>query len=158
MLRLYSHLCEYTQEEKLEWRHLFHRGAPKSSKNKKTILRTFPLVRNFHLKVAANFLEHSFGAFIEKVSPFMPTSFSWRNFLANYLCIGFAPGIKSRAYEGSEVVSFEEATVCANKDQLTPSTRQRMVWGWRKSSFPEDFGVAKSFQNYARQSSGNFCP
>ena len=47
--------------------------APKSSKNKKNILRTFPLVRNFPLKVAANFLEHSFGAFIKKVSPFMPT-------------------------------------------------------------------------------------
>ena len=47
-----------------------------SSKNKKNILRTFPLVRNFPLnliKGAANFLEHSFGAFIEKVSPFMPT-------------------------------------------------------------------------------------
>ena len=49
------------------------RGAPKSSKNKKNILRTFPLVRNFLFKLAANFLEHSFGAFIEKVSPFMPT-------------------------------------------------------------------------------------
>ena len=39
------------------------------------VLRTFPLVWNFPLKVAANFLEHSFGAFIEKVSPSMPTSF-----------------------------------------------------------------------------------
>ena len=37
------------------------------------ILRTFPVVRNFPLKVAANFLEHSFGAFIEEVSPFMPS-------------------------------------------------------------------------------------
>ena len=45
--------------EQLEWRHLFYRGAPKSSKNKKNILRTFPLVRNFTLKVATNFLEHS---------------------------------------------------------------------------------------------------
>ena len=61
------------KSEQLEWRHLFYRGAPKSSENKKNILRTFPLVRNFPLKVAANFLEHSFGAFIEKVSPFMPT-------------------------------------------------------------------------------------
>ena len=39
----------------------------------KNILRTFPLVRDFRYKVAANVLEHSFGAFIEKVSPFMPT-------------------------------------------------------------------------------------
>ena len=54
------------------WRHLFYRGAPKSSKIKKNILRTFPLVRNFPLTVAANFLEHSFGAFLEKVSPFVP--------------------------------------------------------------------------------------
>ena len=43
----------------------FSIDAPqKSSKNKKNILRTFPLVRNFPLKVAANLLEHSFGAFI----------------------------------------------------------------------------------------------
>ena len=41
--------------EQLEWRHLFYRGAPKSSKNKENILRTYPLVRNFSLKVAANF-------------------------------------------------------------------------------------------------------
>ena len=48
--------------------------APQSLlRTEKNILRTFPLVRNFPLKVAANFLEHSFGAFIEKVSPFMPT-------------------------------------------------------------------------------------
>ena len=32
-----------------EWRHLFYRGAPKSSKNNSNILRTFPLVRNFPL-------------------------------------------------------------------------------------------------------------
>ena len=37
---------------------LIYRGTPKSSKNKKNILRTFPLVRNFSLKVAADFLEH----------------------------------------------------------------------------------------------------
>ena len=58
---------------KLEWRDLFYRGPPKISKNKKNTLRTFPLVRNFPLKVAANFLELSSGAFIEKVSPFMRT-------------------------------------------------------------------------------------
>ena len=39
-----------SNSEQLEWRHLFYRGAPKSSKNKKNILRTFPLVRNFPLK------------------------------------------------------------------------------------------------------------
>ena len=33
----------------LEWRHLLCRGAPKSFKNKKDILRTSPLVRNFPL-------------------------------------------------------------------------------------------------------------
>ena len=63
--------CSFS--ESLAWRHLFYRGAPKSSKNKKNVLRTFPLVRNFPLKVAANFLEHSFATFIDKVSPFMPT-------------------------------------------------------------------------------------
>ena len=58
----------------IEWRHLFYRGAPKSSKNKKNILRTSPLVRDFPFKVAASFLEHSLlGAFIQKVPPFMPT-------------------------------------------------------------------------------------
>ena len=58
---------------RLTWvaaRHLFYRGTPKSSKNKKNIPRTFPLVRA--LRVAAHFLEHSFGAFIEKASPFIP--------------------------------------------------------------------------------------
>ena len=65
--------------EQIEWRHLFYRGTPKSSKNKKNFLRTFPLVRNFPLKVAPNFLERSFGAFIEKVSPFMPTWVWHRN-------------------------------------------------------------------------------
>ena len=48
-------------------------GALLTSKNKKIVLRTFPLVRNFPWKMAAIFLEHSFGAFIEKVSPFMPS-------------------------------------------------------------------------------------
>ena len=57
---------------RLEWRRLFYRGAPKSSENKKNILRTFPLVRDVLFRVAANFLEHSFGAFVEKASPFMP--------------------------------------------------------------------------------------
>ena len=38
----------------------------------KNMLRTVLVVRNFPLSVAMNFLEHSFGAFIEKVSPFMP--------------------------------------------------------------------------------------
>ena len=52
--------------EQLEWRHLFYRKAPKSSKNKKNILRTFPLVRNFPLKVATNFLEHSFWCVYRK--------------------------------------------------------------------------------------------
>ena len=33
----------------------------------RNILRTFRLVRNFPVKVAANFLEHSFGALLEKV-------------------------------------------------------------------------------------------
>ena len=46
-----------SKSEQLEWQHLFYRGAPKSSKNKKNILRTVPLVRNFPLKVAANFLD-----------------------------------------------------------------------------------------------------
>ena len=64
-----THCCS----EQIEWRHLFYRGTPKSSKTKKNILRTFPLVRDFPFKVAANFLEHSFSAFIEKASPFMPT-------------------------------------------------------------------------------------
>ena len=61
--------------EQLEWRHPFYRSAPRSSKNKKNILRTCPLVRNFPLIVAASFLEHSFGAFIEQSSPFIP---AWR--------------------------------------------------------------------------------
>ena len=53
--------------EQIEWRRLFYRGTPKSSKNKKNTLRTSPLVRAFpFFKVAANFLEHSFGAFIER--------------------------------------------------------------------------------------------
>ena len=45
-------------------------------RTKKNSLRTFPLVRNFPLQVAANFLEHSFGALIEKVSPFFPAHLS----------------------------------------------------------------------------------
>ena len=38
---------ECPKSEQLEWRHLFYRGTPKSSRNKKNTLRTFPLVRNF---------------------------------------------------------------------------------------------------------------
>ena len=69
--RAQKQVCK--KSEKLEWRHLLYGDAPKSSKNIKNILGTFPLVRNSPLKAAANFLEHSFAAFIEKVSPFMPT-------------------------------------------------------------------------------------
>ena len=59
-----------SESEQLEWRHLFYRGAAKSS-NKKNILRTCPLVRNFPFKVAANFLDlllpcPSFLGFLEK--------------------------------------------------------------------------------------------
>ena len=44
----------------------------KSSKNKRNMVRTFPLVWNFPFRVAANLLEHSSGAFIEQVAPFIP--------------------------------------------------------------------------------------
>ena len=54
------HMLGYTSEQ-LEWRHLFYGGTPKSPKNKKNVLRIFPLVRNFPLRVATNFLEPSFG-------------------------------------------------------------------------------------------------
>ena len=38
------------ESEQIEWRRLFYRVTPKSSKNKKNILRIFPLVRDSLLK------------------------------------------------------------------------------------------------------------
>ena len=45
----------------------FRAGTPREQAihEQNRIQRTFPLVSNFSLKVAANFLEHSFGAFFE---------------------------------------------------------------------------------------------
>ena len=40
---------ERSQSEQLEWRHLFYIGVPKSSKDKKNLLRTFPLVPGISL-------------------------------------------------------------------------------------------------------------
>ena len=58
------------------WGHLHHSNlsgddtfsieAPQIFQEQKNILRTFPLVRNYPLKVAANFLEHSFEPFWKK--------------------------------------------------------------------------------------------
>ena len=54
MVGVLSEMLKDCSRLQLEWRHLFYRGAPKSSKNKKNILRTIPLVRNFPLKVSSS--------------------------------------------------------------------------------------------------------
>ena len=49
---------------KLEWRHLVYRGSKNSSKNHMKYSKNISSGKEFPLKVAEDFLEHGFGAFL----------------------------------------------------------------------------------------------